>query len=226
MDTEATVLRRFMNILTTVFSSQNNISLTEGETTSSSTKMVQQMNVALHEVGSGQSFGRKIDVLVKHHRGSNKYIELSSLEIKPDHCGPALVREQQNKNLRTNGAILANLSCLDPENAALQTTAAIDIVGSTGYVYVLTNFDDIFFACQVGIIRLPKSRGNFASMVGTLDILFAFEAMMENLGEEAQAAFERAESRDNICEVADVREEGTSYPHINHDIFITPTRHR
>ncbi|KAG0166548.1 hypothetical protein DFQ29_000934 [Apophysomyces sp. BC1021] len=223
-DTEATVLRRFMTILSIVFSNNTSIKLIEGETTSACTKSVQRVNVALYKAGHGQSFGRKIDILVKHDQGSGKYIELSSLEVKPGNAGPALIRNQQNKNLRTNGAILAYLSSLDRNCSALQTTAAIDFVGSAGYVYVLTNIEGIFYARQVGLITLPKSRSNFIQLTETLDLLFAFETFIVNLGQEAQAAMEYRESLDNICEVANVRQECIPSPH--HDIFITPTHRK
>ncbi|KAG0740697.1 hypothetical protein G6F62_006935 [Rhizopus arrhizus] len=208
-DTVATVLHRFMTILSSIFSSITSIKLTEGETTSACTKSIQRLNVALYEASQSQSFGRKIDILVKHDQGSSKYIELSSLE---------------NKNLRTNGAILAYLSSLNPRCRALQTTAAIDFIGSAGYIYVMTNIDGIFYARQVGLIMLPKSRGTFVHLTETMDLLFAFEAFMTCLGHEAQAALEHRESLDNICEVANVLQECIPSPH--HDIFITPTRHK
>ncbi|KAI9311154.1 hypothetical protein BX666DRAFT_1066750, partial [Dichotomocladium elegans] len=97
----------------------------------------------------------------------NLYIELSSLEIKPPSTCPALIKEQQNKNLRTNGAILAYLSSLNPRPRALQTTAAIDFIGSAGYVYIMTNLNGIFYARQVGLIILPKSRDSFVHLTET-----------------------------------------------------------
>ncbi|CAO3618871.1 unnamed protein product [Mucor hiemalis] len=188
------------------------------------TKSIRRLNVALYDVNQSQSIGRKIDILVKHDQGSNKFIELSSLEVKPANAGPAVIKEQQNKNLRTNGAILAYLSSLNPKCCALQTTAAIDFIGSVGYVYTMTNIEDIFYAKQVGIMMLPKSRSTFTNLIETMDLLFAFEAFMINLGHEARAALEHRESLDNICEVANVFQKFNPSP--VHDIFITPTRHK
>lgn len=106
-DSEATVLRSFMTILTCVFSKASNIVLIEGETTSSCTKSIKRFNEALYDTNRNQIVGRKIDILIKHDKGDSGFIELSSLEIKPTNTTAALVKEQQNKNLRTNGAILA-----------------------------------------------------------------------------------------------------------------------
>ncbi|KAL1928037.1 hypothetical protein VTP01DRAFT_3442 [Rhizomucor pusillus] len=221
-DTEAMVLRRFMTILSTVFSNNTNIRLVEGETISACTKRIQRVNSALYAASQNPSHGRKIDILVKHNQGCNKYIELSSLEVKPANAGATIVRDQQNKNLRTNGAILSYLCSLIPGCHTLQTTAAIDFVGAAGYVYIMTNIDGIFYARQVGLIMLPKSRSTFVDLLETLDLLFAFESFMVDLGQEAQAAMERRESLDNICEVANVIQE--TVPSIDHDIFITPSR--
>lgn len=95
-------------------------------------------------------------------------------------------------------------------------------LGAAGYVYIMTNIDGIFYARQVGLIMLPKSRSTFVDLLETLDLLFAFESFMVDLGQEAQAAMERRESLDNICEVANVIQE--TVPSIDHDIFITPSR--
>jgi hypothetical protein len=65
---------------------------------------------------------------------------------------------------------------------ALQTTAAIDFVGSGGYVYVVANVAGSFYARQVGLIMLSKSRGIFTHLIETMDLLFAFETFMVNLG--------------------------------------------
>lgn len=88
----------------------------------------------------------------------------------------------------------------------------------------MTNIEDIFYAKQVGIMMLPKSRSTFTNLIETMDLLFAFEAFMINLGHEAQAALEHRESLDNICEVANVFQKFNPSP--VHDIFITPTRHK
>ncbi|ORY89884.1 hypothetical protein BCR43DRAFT_499644 [Syncephalastrum racemosum] len=223
-DTEANVLRRFMTVLSCIFNDNTNIKLVEGETTSACTKRIQRVNQALYETRQSQSWGRKIDILVKHDQANSEFIELSSLEVKPASAGVAVVKEQQNKNLRTNGAILSYLSSLNPSCRALQTTAAIDFVGAAGYVYIMTNVDGIFYARQVGLIMLPKSRSTFVDLIKTLDLLFAFETFAVNLGQEAQAALERRESLDNICEVVNVAHENT--PSMDHAIYITPTRHK
>ncbi|KAI9311156.1 hypothetical protein BX666DRAFT_1998428 [Dichotomocladium elegans] len=206
-DTEATVLRRFMTILSCIFAKVTSIKLIEGETSSACTKSIRQLNATLYEASQNQNYGRKIDILVKHDQGCNKYIELSSLVIKPPSTCPALIKELQNKNLRTNGAILAYLSSLNPRSRALQTTAAIDFIGSAGYVYIMTNINGIFYARQVGLIILPKSRDSFVHLTETMDLLLAFQVFMTNLGHEAQAALEYRESVDIISEVANVRQE-------------------
>lgn len=91
-------------------------------------------------------------------------------------------------------------------------------LGAAGYLY---NINGVFYTRQVGLIMLPKSQS--MDVTNTLNLLFAFEAFMHNLGQEAQAALERRECLDNICEVADVQHE--SIPSMDHPIYITPTRH-
>ncbi|KAI9033563.1 hypothetical protein CLU79DRAFT_850279 [Phycomyces nitens] len=148
--------------------------------------------------------GRKIDILVKHDQGSSKYIELSILKVKLVIKSPALIKKQQNQNLMTNGAILAYLNSLNPRYRALQSTAAIDFIGSASYIYAMTNIDDIFYARQVGLSMFPKPCSTFVHLTKTMDLLFAFKAFITNPGHEAQAALEHRESLDNICEVANV----------------------
>lgn len=100
-----------------------------GEKTSACTKSTRRLNEALYDANKNQSVGRKIDILIKHDEGDSDFIELNGLEVKPANTTPALVKEQQNKNLRTNGDILAYLASLIPQCPALQTTATIDFLG-------------------------------------------------------------------------------------------------
>lgn len=49
-----------------------------------------------YEEIQNQSWGREIDILVKHDQGSSNFIELSSLDVKPASAGAAVVKGQQN----------------------------------------------------------------------------------------------------------------------------------
>ncbi|ORX55605.1 hypothetical protein DM01DRAFT_1345108 [Hesseltinella vesiculosa] len=219
-ENEATVQRRFATILDHVFRGTK-IKLAEDETTSSCTKTTQIFNNTVHGVGNAAaSVGRKIDVLLKS--SSNDAVELSSIEVKKASVGPALVIAQQCKNLCTNASILSFLCALDPRRETLRTVAAIDLVGSVGYVYLLTSVGSLFFAQQIGILSLPRSLRDFARFATSLNLLFGYKDFVLRLAEEAQSAFDHCQNMDAICEAITI--DNTEAPR-RQSIYITPTRH-
>ncbi|KAF7729669.1 hypothetical protein EC973_004042 [Apophysomyces ossiformis] len=214
-ESEATTQRRFAMILDHLFYFTP-VKLAEGETTSRSTQVIRQLNNTLFGNNSCEPvIGRKIDVLMKYN----------GLEKNDPITGSALVLDQQCKNLRTNAAILNQMRALDPNSSSLDHVVAMDIIGSVGYMYLLVEFEDLYFAKKLGVLALPTSSGEFKGFQSTLNLLFCYQHFILNQGMDAHAALQRRKNMDNICEIIDISSTSETLSQ-HHNIFITPTKHK
>ncbi|KAI8374350.1 uncharacterized protein BYT42DRAFT_474922, partial [Radiomyces spectabilis] len=96
------------------------------------TKVKCMYNEAILNITSADTRGKKTDLLIKY--GST----------------------QGCKNLRTNAAILNNIRSLDPRKSSTHV-AAMDWLGSVGYLYLMADIDGLYYAQKIGILSLPKS---------------------------------------------------------------------
>ncbi|KAI8138208.1 hypothetical protein BJV82DRAFT_632136 [Fennellomyces sp. T-0311] len=170
-ESEATTSRRVANIMEELFR-WTAVKLVDGEHTSDSTRSIRQYNDIVYGMNSGAIvMGRRVDMLVQ---SGKREVELSSMEIKKPITPPSLIVDQQCKNLRTNGAILSQLQRIGL-NRQFDRVVAMDWVGTVGYLYLLVDINNVYFAYQIGVLILPKSCAELRNFDKTLKLLFAYQ---------------------------------------------------
>ncbi|KAI8374346.1 uncharacterized protein BYT42DRAFT_400766 [Radiomyces spectabilis] len=136
------------------------------ELASEATKAVKMYKEAILNITSADTRGKKIDLLIKY--GSTQGVEISSNEFKSPQPTPIAALQQQCKNLRTNAAILNIIRSLDPRKSSTHV-AAVDWLGSVGYLYLMADIDGLYYAQKVGILSLPRSLHDVPDFRSTLD---------------------------------------------------------
>ncbi|KAL7310161.1 hypothetical protein PS15m_009693 [Mucor circinelloides] len=129
------------------------VSLKTGESTSAASKFERQVNENEYGGVSQNIMGRRIDLLLKGHLSDDKdkqqIIEMAAMEIKP--AGVCLETEviQLNKNVRVNKSILGCLRshCGEYADDSL-FTIGMDVIGLSGYLYVIKQFEDVVVATK------------------------------------------------------------------------------
>ncbi|ORZ03414.1 hypothetical protein BCR43DRAFT_510470 [Syncephalastrum racemosum] len=116
---------------------------------------------------------------------------------RPSHS-PSLALKQQCKNLRTSGAILGHLQVLSPAKH-FDHDVAMDWIGMVGYIYLLADVQQVYFAKKIGILRLSKAPKDFIDFKETLNLLFAYHVWKHfilDTAVEAQSAMDIRQTRE------------------------------
>ncbi|CAO3601465.1 unnamed protein product [Absidia cylindrospora] len=152
---ELTIYRRFASLLE-ILLDDTAIIMVDGEHASHATK-VNAIFANINETTS--TYGRKIDLLL------DVKLELCSNEWKVENSCQVL--KPQSKNLRVNAQILNHI--LLPLHQNLNQLIAMDFIGTTGYMYLLTKTtDDFFIAKHVSRLVIPKQVENLDVFKKTL----------------------------------------------------------
>ncbi|CAO3595924.1 unnamed protein product [Absidia cylindrospora] len=99
----------------------------------------------------------------------------------------------------------------------------MDWTGSVGYMYLLAEVDEIYYAKRMGLLSLSKSLRSFKDLASTLNWLFAYQRFALDTGIEARSALGRRLAIDQLSEVVDIQDDMEC---CNHNIFIIPTKHQ
>ncbi|KAI9317957.1 hypothetical protein BX666DRAFT_1856666, partial [Dichotomocladium elegans] len=167
-DSEATCYRRFAALLEVLLDGTG-ITMIDGEKACKATKMNNTINNVYFEIDLSR-YGRKIDLILC----TLDRTEICSNEFKKDTSDDSVILDQQSKNLRTNASILRHV--LYPLNHELDTTMAIDLIGTNGYLYALQLVnDDFYIAKPVSQLLYPKTRESLWLFLDTLKALFFFK---------------------------------------------------
>ncbi|KAL1930858.1 hypothetical protein VTP01DRAFT_9995 [Rhizomucor pusillus] len=171
---EVTFYRRFAMLLDVVFGDLS-IKMIDGENVSNATKLAREHNLGTYGYDATSSFGRRIDLMLKL---KDSTIELSSNEWKSKRTRHML-KKQQSKNIRSNCAILNKLFITS--KMSINQTKAVDVVGSTGYLYLLQLKDDLYVSSVLARIFLPMEIDHLRQFKSTIKALFMWKDFFEEM---------------------------------------------
>ncbi|KAI7847182.1 hypothetical protein BDC45DRAFT_24964 [Circinella umbellata] len=192
----------------------------DGETSSKATKIARQYNMDLCEDNDSKQvmIGRRIDLLF-----STLGVELSSSEWKKASVSDNLGKQQQNKNARTNKAILRTLERMpiDEDLRDEMVVYGMDWIGNMGYVIAVKQVDSAYLVYFMGDLILPQTLGNFCDFKDTLNLLFSFKHHHQKLAVIVEPAYHRHKAQSTLRKYrTTLMEKRSPSP----DTFFTPVK--
>ncbi|KAG2223842.1 hypothetical protein INT45_012715, partial [Circinella minor] len=191
-----------------------------GETCSKATKIARQHNMELCKDKDNKQvvIGRRIDLLF-----STLGVELGSSEWKKANVSDSLGKQQQNKNARTNKAILRTLERM-PINEDLRDEMIVygmDWIGNLGYVIAVKQVNSAYLVYFMGDLILPQTLSNFCDFKDTLDLLFSFKHHHQELALIVESAYHRQNAQATLRKYRTTSMEKRSP---SPDTFFTPVK--
>ncbi|CEP18325.1 hypothetical protein [Parasitella parasitica] len=208
-----------------------------GESTSAASKFERQVNENEYGAMSQYIMGRRIDLLLKGHLSDDKdkqqIIEMAAMEIKS--TGVCLETEviQLNKNVRVNKSILGCLRshCGEYADDSL-FTIGMDVIGLSGYHYVIKQFEDVVVATKAHDenMFLPAGIDEIMDFMNsnTLDQLLNYMDEITSLYQKVKLSSKRFKRQRTSSRTSNSVAPRVSPPPSNHEFpgatFFTPKR--
>ncbi|KAI9300266.1 hypothetical protein BJ944DRAFT_30267 [Cunninghamella echinulata] len=135
-----------------------------GEQTSDTTSEVRKYNEGTYGFQHRYVSGRKIDGIIRCED-----MELALLEWKVN-SQPALLKQQQVKNIRSNSCLLYMLNSFAEGDKVDVVT--MDWAGTTGYIYALSQHDEVIVVNKIEDLFLPVNKYELKHFKNTIKLLF------------------------------------------------------
>ncbi|KAF7726722.1 hypothetical protein EC973_008496 [Apophysomyces ossiformis] len=183
---ETTVYRRFAMLLDFLFADLD-VNMKDGEALAEATKSAMEQS----DYDAMASHGKRIDLLLKI---KDTKVELACNEWKT-YSTSHLLLPQQSKNLRSNCAVLSKLHI--SSHGKINKVMAADVVGTTGYIYLLELRKDIYVATVIETMFLPADLSHLALFKKTIHALFIWKDFLAELVDSMKVALVQ-EDLDNM----------------------------
>ncbi|CAO3588296.1 unnamed protein product [Absidia cylindrospora] len=179
-DSELTIYRRLAALLDILFDGTAVI-MFDGEHACEATKLSIDFNKAVFcPFDKSNTYGRKIDLLLKSGQGMKQCVELAANEWKRGDVRQDLKIYQQSKNLRSNASILQQLlTTCDPHP---DHVIVMDFIGNFGYLYMLKHnqLTGCYVSQVLSPLIIPSHIDGLNSFKVTLDYFFKMQSFFKN----------------------------------------------
>ncbi|KAI8339575.1 hypothetical protein BC941DRAFT_254416 [Chlamydoabsidia padenii] len=218
---ELTFYRKMAQILDIILE-DTHLDLKDGEIMSKASKEICKANTKTFGAGFMMT-GRRIDMIIE-----SKDLELSTNEWKKDKV-MNLSSKQQAKNIRTNKALLTKWLTYPIANDMIPrlSTLAMDWIGSTGYMFSVSQYEDAFVARFFSNLELPVYVANLPEFIDTLDALYVWKNHHCAMKDILLPAISKKESHSVLANLVPAHDLPQSVcPEVSPNVLFTPSKRR